>query len=77
MNRAWFKELGWVYRPASRQAWILTVLTVLFCVNVFMAVDRQSHSASDTLYGIFPYWVCALAILNWVAGKSCRRTQRA
>lgn len=76
MNRTWFKEWSWIYRPVSWQGWALTGLTVLFCLNAFAAVDRHSHSASDTLYGIFPYWVCALVILNWVAGKACARTRR-
>ena len=26
---------------------------VVFCLQVFIAVDRRSHSVSDTLYGVF------------------------
>lgn len=70
MKRAWFREWGWIYLPVAWQGWILTVLTVLFCINVFMAIDRHSHSASDTLYGIFPYWVPAFGILGWIAGHT-------
>jgi hypothetical protein len=47
------------------------VLAAVFCVQVFIAVDRHSHSASDTLYGIFPFVVPCLILLNWVAGKTC------
>jgi hypothetical protein len=36
----------------------------VFCVQVFVAVDRQSHSVSDTLYGVFPYVVPALILLS-------------
>jgi hypothetical protein len=43
---------------------------MVFCIQVFIAVDRYSHSASDTLYGIFPYFVPALGILGWVASKT-------
>jgi len=39
-------------------------------VQVFVAVDRNSHSASDTLYGIFPYVLPALIVLEWLASKS-------
>jgi hypothetical protein len=53
-KRVWFTEMGWVFRPVAWQGWILTGLAALFCTNVFMAVDRHSHSASDTVYGIFP-----------------------
>ena len=41
-----------------------------FWVQVFAAVDRDSHSASDTLYGIFPYVVCTFLLLEWVASKT-------
>jgi hypothetical protein len=70
MKRPWFKPWGWVYRPISWQGWLLVILTLAFCVQVFMAVDRHSHSASDTLYGIFPFWVPAVGILGWVASKT-------
>jgi hypothetical protein len=45
-------------------------LAAAFCVQVFAAVDRQSHSVSDTLYGVFPYIVPTLMLLNWVASKA-------
>jgi hypothetical protein len=66
MTRTWFKPWGWVYRPASWQAVVLIFLAAVFCVQVVIAVDRHSHSVSDTLYGIFPFVVPCLMILNWV-----------
>ena len=70
MNFSWFKPWGWVYRPIAWQAWFLTTMTGLFCVQVFLAVDRHSHSASDTLYGVFPYFVPAFGILGWIASHT-------
>ncbi len=70
MTRAWFKPWGWIYRPASWQAFVPIVLAVVFCAQVFIAVDRNSHSVSDTLYGVFPYVVPCLVLLNWVASKT-------
>ena len=64
MKKAWFKEWGWIYLPIAWQGWAAVVLTALFSVQVFVAVDRHSHSASDTLYGIFPY--VAPAFESWV-----------
>jgi hypothetical protein len=52
--------------------WLGVLLTVVFCVQVFIAVDRHSHSVSDTFYGIFPYVVPAFGILGWVAAKSSK-----
>jgi len=72
MSTKWFESWGWVYRPVSWQGVVLILLTVAFCANVFVAIDRNSHSVSDTLYGVFPYVVCSLGVLNWIAGKSSR-----
>ena len=70
MTRRWFKPWGWVYLPVSLEAVLLVVLALVFCAQVFLAVDRHSHSASDTLYGIFPYWVPCIIVLYWIASKT-------
>ncbi len=70
MKRRWFVPWGWVYRPVSWQGVFAAALAAAFSAQVFWAVDRHSHSASDTLYGIFPYVVPCLMILNWVASKT-------
>jgi len=70
MQRRWFASWGWVFRPVSWQGVALVLLVLAFCAQVFLAVDRHSHSASDTLYGIFPYVVPSLMLLNWVATKT-------
>jgi len=62
-----------VYRPVSAPGVILVLFAAAFCVQVFLAVDRRSHSASDTLYGIFPYVVPGLMLLNWVASRTAGR----
>jgi hypothetical protein len=73
MTRPWFRRWGWVHRPNSVEGVLLVVLVLVFCAQVFVAVDRRSHSASDTLYGVFPFVVPALMLLEWVAGKSTGR----
>ena len=70
MKLNWFKRCGWVYRPVSWQGTALLLLSMAFCVQVFVAVDRHSHSASDTLYGIFPYFGCCFLLLNWLASNT-------
>ena len=69
-QRKWFRPWGWVHRPASVEGAAVTILAALFCVNVFIAIDRNSHSNTDTLYGIFPFVVPTLMLLNWVASKT-------
>jgi hypothetical protein len=38
---------------------------------VFLAIDRKSHSVSDTLYGVFPFFACAFLLFDWIAGRTC------
>ena len=71
--RHWFAPWGWIYRPNSLEGVLLVLLTVAFCVQVFLAVDRHAHSVTDTLYGVFPFVVPAAMLLNWVASKTARR----
>jgi len=70
MRFVWFKPWGWIYRPVSAFGVVLVLLTIVFCVQVFLAIDRHSHSVSDTFYGIFPYVVPSLIVLNWIASKT-------
>lgn len=72
----WFKQWGWIYRPVSWQGLIACLVTLAFCVQVFLAVDRNSHSVSDTLYGIFPYIVPSLMILYWLSSKTSGLSER-
>jgi hypothetical protein len=72
MKAVWFKSWGWIYRPISWQGILAILVTLAFCIQVFIAVDRNSHSVSDTLYGIFPYFVPALVLLYWVASKTSK-----
>ena len=70
MKRIWFKRLGWFYRPVSWPGILVAGLALVFCVQVFRAIDRHSHSATDTLYNFFPYLTCCFLLLNWVAANT-------
>lgn len=70
MSFKWFSPWGWLYRPVSIAGWLAVLVVIVFCVQVLVAVDGHSHSASDTLYGIFPYFVCSFMLLNWLASKT-------
>jgi len=70
MKQRWFKPWGWIHRPISWQGAVIVALAAAFCVHIFIAVDRNSHSVSDTLYGVFPYIVPCLMLLDWVASKT-------
>ncbi len=70
MKHKWFREWGWLYYPISWQGLILVLLVLIFWVQVFLAIDRHSHSVSDTLYGIFPYYIPSFLLLLWIASKT-------
>ena len=72
MKAAWFKRVGWVHLPVSVPGAVITLLALLFCVQVFLAVDRHSHSASDTLYGVFPFFACAFLLFDWIAERTSK-----
>lgn len=70
MKTKWFKKLGWFYLPVSIPGAGASLLALLFCITVFRAVDRHSHSVTDTLYGIFPFYVCTFLLLDWLGRKT-------
>jgi hypothetical protein len=72
MKANWFRKYGWIYIPVSAIGVIILLLVIAFCITVFIAIDRNSHSASDTLYGIFPYFVSAFTILFWIAANTSK-----
>ena len=66
----WFKPFGLVFLPVSIPGWIITAAAVAFCLHVFLFVDGRSHSVSDTLYGVFPYWVPTFLLWIWIASMT-------
>ncbi len=63
----WFVKVRGSYLPCTWQGWLTYVPYVVFLVAAFLMVDKTSHSASDTLIGIVPYWVSAAVVMTWLA----------
>jgi hypothetical protein len=72
MKREWFAPWGWAFRPVSWPGWILTLVAMSFCAQVFFVVDHRSHSVADTLYNFFPYVVPTLLVLERIASRTSR-----
>ncbi|MCB0659140.1 MAG: hypothetical protein KDC57_23520 [Saprospiraceae bacterium] len=66
----WFKPVAWIFIPVSTAGYLITLLTLLFCINVFLVIDRHSHSVSDTFYGCFPYFISTLVVFFWIASHT-------
>lgn len=64
-----FTPWGWIHRPTSLLGWLITIAAVFFVLQVFWIIDHQSHSVSDTLYGLYPYAVPTAMLWHWIAGK--------
>jgi hypothetical protein len=43
-----------------------------FGINIFLAIDRHSHSVSDTLFGVFPFFACTFLLVDWLARSTSR-----
>lgn len=66
----WFKPVGMLFLPSSMAGWCIVTVAAIFCVHIFLMVDRHSHSVSDTIYGVFPFWVPALLAVAWIADRT-------
>ncbi len=49
MNLRWFVRKGILFFPVSIIGWLISVVSIAFCVYLFIHIDSHSHSASDTL----------------------------
>jgi hypothetical protein len=68
----WFTPIGPLYVPISIAGAVISIGAAAFCINTFLAVDRHSHSVSDTLYGVFPFWAPTFLLWAWIAGRTSR-----
>jgi hypothetical protein len=70
MRLNWFKQWGWLYLPASLAGALIFLVLLAICVSAFFAIDHHSHSVSDTLYGAFPFFVCAFLLFDWIGART-------
>lgn len=73
MKFPWFKRIGIFFIPVSIVGWAFFLAGIVYSIYVFIDIDSQSHSASDT---IRPFILNLLIIgivyslVAWVTGKS-------
>ena len=63
------------YRDVAPAALLLAVPAAIFAATCFIAIDRHSHSVSDTLYGVFPFFAGVFLLVDWIAGRTSNKTQ--
>jgi hypothetical protein len=76
MQQIWFKRWGWFYRPIHPLGFVVTFAALAFVVQVFFAIDRQSHSVTDTLYRFYPFAAPTFLGLMWIAGRTSEEAQK-
>jgi len=76
MDSPWFVRLGWLYRPCSIAGWIVTLAALAYVIQVFVAVDRHVHSATDLLYAIYPHWGVTFLGWEWIARRTAAADRR-
>ena len=70
MNQHWFKKFGCIYLPCHPMGVVVTFMTIVFLIPVYMAIVRNGHSVSDDLYEMFVYTTCTAFWWKWVAEKT-------
>jgi hypothetical protein len=72
MNLPWFRRIGLFFIPVKLPGWIILAASIAAAVFKFIAIDRKSHSASDTLINFF-FWLILLnafySLIAWVSGR--------
>ena len=64
-KKQWFKAKtrGYGWTPASPEGWLVLFLYIWSCVNLFLAIDMNSRSASDTLTSFAPVFLAQTLLL--------------
>jgi hypothetical protein len=65
----WFRNTKFVHVPVSTPGYLITAAGLVFCLSVSIAFDGSSRSASDTLYGVLPYWAGAFLLYEYIASR--------
>lgn len=65
-TNVWFKPVRWSYLPCTWQGWLTYLPMMLFLIGFFV-LYHHTHPLTDTLYLLFPYAVCTIAIMHWLA----------
>ena len=73
MKTIYFKHVGGFYYPIHAIGWLATLTAAAICVWFFIALDRHSHSASDTLTRFFVYATCVAFWWKWLAESTSER----
>ena len=70
MNEPWFVRFGWLQRPVNLAGWMITAAALVYMAQVFLALDRHSHSVTDMLYAVYLHWGVTFLGWDWIARRA-------
>lgn len=75
MKRYWFKRkyFGWGWYPSTWEGWVVITVWTFAVVKIFLKIDQNSHSESDTLrpflLWLFVFMFILIGICYWKGEK--------
>lgn len=71
-----FRKTGWIYLPTSISGAIISLGALAANIWFFVVLDRNSHSASDTLITLLPFMVSIWVIYGFIASNCSEKGQK-
>lgn len=64
--------MTWIGR-VTWAGWLAIIVAAAFCGHIFVFAGRHTHSLSDLLYSLFPYWVPTFLLAAWIVEKTMKK----
>lgn len=65
----YFIKPGWIYLPVHPLSILIALIGLYADYTFFIAIDRHSHSASDTLTNFLPYFISVACVYYFFASN--------
>jgi hypothetical protein len=66
-RKIWFIATRGSYLPCSWEGWLTYVPFVGFLIFTIVVANNSSNNFKDALLFIFPQWIAAAVVMNWIA----------
>lgn len=73
MKLPWFRRVGLFFIPTSVMGFLILIGGIVYAVYVFIDIDRNSHSVSDTLINFSFNLLIIAAVYSFVAYMTSRK----
>jgi hypothetical protein len=66
---AWFVRIRGSYLPVGWQGWLTYLPYIWFLIASYLFVVRTSPGLAEVVIRVVPYWLSAVIIMHWIAGR--------